>query len=239
MTESPSTTRQAFNCPHCHVYAKQDWFTPYADRIAINGGLPFQPNIKSTDVPMLADAWTQATAQQAYFTYFSRCHHCTRVAIWVAQRLVFPATTGLAIEPNPDLSVDIQSDFKEARDIAIASPRGAAALLRLAVQKLCSELGGTGKSIDADIKAMVIKGLSPMVQQALDAVRVIGNEQVHGGVMDLRDDLPTVVSLFELMNLIAEQLITTPKQVQAVYDKLPKEKRDAIAIRDAAAKSTP
>lgn len=36
-------------------------------------------------------------------------------------------------------------------------------------------------------------------------MRVIGNESVHPGEMDIRDDHDTVFQLFDLVNLIAEQ----------------------------------
>ena len=68
---------------------------------------------------------------------------------------------------------------------------------------------------------MVRKGLSPVVQQALDAVRVVGNEAVHPGALDLRDDRDTAGRLFELVNIIAEQMISNPKHVRELYKKLP------------------
>ncbi|WP_424033423.1 DUF4145 domain-containing protein [Methylocella sp.] len=49
------------------------------------------------------------------------------------------------------------------------------------MQKLCVELGEKGKNIDDDIANLVKKGLSPELQQALDILRVIGNEAVHHG----------------------------------------------------------
>lgn len=109
-------------------------------------------------------------------------------------------------------------------------------MLRLAIQKLCFELGGKGKKIDDDIGSLVRKGLSPGVQQALDAVRVIGNEAVHPGTLDLRDDSDTAGRLFDLVNIITEQMISNPKHVKELYDKLPEFKRKAIEERDAKAK---
>lgn len=122
--------------------------------------------------------------------------------------------------------------YEEAGKILTLSPRGAAALLRLAIQKLCALLGEKGKNIDEDIANLVKKGLSPLVQKALDSVRVIGNEAVHPGTLDLRDDVETATRLFEVVNIIAEQMISNPKHVEDLYAKLPEAKRKAIEKRD-------
>ena len=63
------------------------------------------------------------------------------------------------------------------------------------------------------------------MQQSLDAVRVIGNEAVHPGTLDLKDDRDTATRLFDLVNIIAEQMISNPKHVKEIYEKIPEEKR--------------
>jgi hypothetical protein len=138
----------------------------------------------------------------------------------------------VGIEPNVDLPPDILRDYDEARSILDASPRGAAALLRLAIQKLCAHLGEAGKNINDDIASLVKKGLDKRVQQALDIVRVVGNDAVHPGQIDLRDDRDAATKLFGLVNLIAEKMITEPKHVEALYGSLPEVKRQAIEKRD-------
>jgi hypothetical protein len=163
--------------------------------------------------------------------HLSKCYNCKKLAVWVHERLLFPVGK-FGVLPNTDLPDDILRDFEEAREIVNASPRGAAALLRLCVQKLCKHLGQKGKNIDQDIAALGRKGLNPLVQQSLDIVRVIGNEAVHPGVLDLKDDRDTSLRLFELVNAIAEQMISHPKAVGAMYTKLPESKRKAIEARD-------
>src|SRR5262249_7562540 len=114
--------------------------------------------------------------------YLSKCYECKKIAVWVFDRLVFPAKKS-GVMPNPDLPTDVIADFEEAREIVDASPRGAAALLRLSIEKLCGHLGEKGKKIDEAIASLVRKGLNPLVQKALDIVRVVGNEAVHPGVL--------------------------------------------------------
>jgi hypothetical protein len=63
-------------------------------------------------------------------------------------------------------------------------------------------------------------------------VRVIRNDAVHPGTIDLRDDLETVNKLFRLVNFIAYKTITEPAEVDAIYNGLPADKLAGIARRD-------
>jgi hypothetical protein len=146
--------------------------------------------------------------------------------------MIYPIV-GTAPIPNPDLPEDVKRDYEEARSIASLSPRGAAALLRLAIQKLCRALGEKGEDLNDDIASLVEKGLLGKVQKALDSVRVIGNEAVHPGQMDLRDDAETAGKLFGLLNVVADAMISQPKHVDEIYKVLPESKRKAIESRDA------
>jgi len=159
------------------------------------------------------------------------CSHCGKFSIWHAKKMVYPDFAGVE-PPSQDLSDDIMTDYEEAASILQKSPRGAAALLRLAIQKLCKQLGEEGKNINNDIKNLVSKGLSSAVQKSLDVVRVIGNDAVHPGQIDLRDDIKTAKALFKLINLITEKMITEPKEVEAIYDSLPNDKKQQIEERD-------
>ena len=163
--------------------------------------------------------------------FLSKCFNCKKVAIWVYNKLIYPNLKD-GPEPNQDLPDDIIQDFEEARTIVNLSPRGAAALLRLCVQKLCIYLKAEGKDIDECIKWLVSKGLDPLIQKSLDIVRVIGNEAVHPGVIDLKDDRDSANDLFGLINAIADQTITHPKKVNMLWDKLPAAKKEAIKKRD-------
>lgn len=146
--------------------------------------------------------------------------------------MTIPDMQGLPY-PNDDLNADIKEDYMEARSIVSRSPRGAAALLRLGVQKLCKQLGEPGKDVNTDIASLVKKGLRPSIQKALDIVRVTGNESVHPGLMDMKDNNEIANKLFELINLIAEVMITEPKRIDEMYSSvLPEEKRKRIAQRD-------
>ena len=92
--------------------------------------------------------------------------------------------------------------------------------------------GEPGQHIDTDIASLVKKGLDQRVQRALDVVRVVGNNAVHPGKLDVKDDRRTATALFGLVNLIAERTITEPRHVQELYDSLPEGVRDHIERRD-------
>jgi hypothetical protein len=94
------------------------------------------------------------------------------------------------------------------------------------------ELGQKGKNINDDIAALVKLGLPLKIQQALDVVRVVGNESVHPGELNVKDDQETVQALFELINLICEDRLSEPRRIDHLYRTLPKAKLDQIANRD-------
>jgi hypothetical protein len=64
---------------------------------------------------------------------------------------------------------------------------------------------------------------------------VIGNNAVHPGQIDLRDDKATAIKLFNLVNLIVEAMIATPKHIEQMYEKLPSGALKAIEKRDGGA----
>ncbi len=134
--------------------------------------------------------------------------------------------------PHTDMPKECQSEYNEARDIVARSPRAASALLRLLIQKLMPILGEKGKNINDDISNLVSKGLPVQVQQALDYCRVIGNNAVHPGEINLNDTPDIAVNLFGMINFIIDDRITRPKEIQKLYDQLPDGARKAIEKRD-------
>ncbi len=163
-----------------------------------------------------------------YHVSLARCTNCQDLTVWIGDRMAYPRQDGTAPLPNPDLPVDVKSDYEEASSILELSPRGAAALLRLAIQNLCVHLGGRGKNLNDDIKQLVEKGLPALVQKALDIVRVTGNHAVHPGKLDIKDKKKTAENLFGLVNVISESMITQPKHANELYGNLPGRDRAAI-----------
>ncbi|MEZ8761393.1 DUF4145 domain-containing protein [Vibrio splendidus] len=135
-------------------------------------------------------------------------------------------------QAHVDMPEDCKNIFNEARDISSASARGSAALLRLCIQLLMVHLEAKGNNINENIADLVSKGLSPEVQQALDFVRVTGNEAVHPGTVSLDDNQETINYLFMWVNYIVEDRISRPKKLKEMYNSLPEGARKSIEKRD-------
>ena len=76
------------------------------------------------------------------------------------------------------------------------------------------------------------KGLPPTIQQSLDYCRVVGNNAVHPGEIDLNDSPEIAQQLFGMINFIVDDRISRPKEIAALYMKLPEKARAAIEKRD-------
>ena len=205
---APKKGLEAFTCPHCGVYSKQEYNSVYNLRL----------NQRNTGYH--PGDWLASTV----------CQHCNKAALWMEQEMLFP-NRGQAPLPNPEMPSDVKADYEEAASIAALSPKAAAALLRLAIQKLCVHLGGKGENINNDIASLVKKGLPEKIQQSLDIVRVVGNNAVHPGQIDL-DNPDVATNLFQLINMIVETMISMPIKIQNIYSGLPEKALDSIKKRD-------
>ncbi|MBC6438966.1 MAG: DUF4145 domain-containing protein [Rhodospirillales bacterium] len=217
----PAHRADAFNCPYCGTYAVMHW--RYHIGTAREDGCEqakvFWLPIEEPDFDNLQDLET------------STCNRCKGIAVWHNGEMVEPL--GVSAPPaHRSLPADCRDDYAEARAILERSPKGAAAMLRLVVQKLCVHLGEEGKNINHDIGELVKKGLPEEIQMALDTVRVVGNDSVHPGQIDVRDTPEVCARLFELVNFIVQRMIHEPAEIARIYGALPPDKRAGIKGRD-------
>lgn len=211
---APVYNLAAFNCPNCGVLSKHDWKT-------------------------IED-------QEEYWCITkSKCHNCEKLNVWISidntrysgyfdgkkYSMIYPKKNSIPL-PNEDLEEDIKNDYLEAANILKESPRWAWALLRYALQNLMIQLWQSWKNINDDIKELVKNWLNPTIQKALDSVRIVWNEAVHPWELDLKDDVETVTKIFWLINIIAEALISIPKQIEVDYWSLPADKIKWVENRD-------
>lgn len=198
----PKADSSSFNCAICGVFAKQVW-----------GQLEYE-----------------GTPQKSSFKY-STCSHCLKRCFWHLDRMIVPGDASVPFH-HEDLPESCIDDYNEARDIVGRSPKAAAALMRLVVQKLILALGQPGKNINDEIGNLVKAGMPVQVQQALDYCRVVGNNAVHPGEIVIDEDPTIAHTLFEMVNFVVDDRITKPKKIAEFYAKLPQGALDAVSRRD-------
>ncbi len=226
---SPSIELTAFNCPHCKAFSHQIWNSVHASQI-FSQNKPSSTLYHNFRFPFISNEPEEVCTHTVINLMISLCYNCKGLSIWVYDRMVFPFQEK-APPANTDMPDEIRQIYNEASSILHLSPKGAAALIRLALQKLIIHLGYKGKNLNEDISELVAKGMKTEIQMSLDIVRVMGNNAVHPGKINLSDDQDTALSLFKILNLITEELITQPKKVSETYNSLPEESRKAIEKR--------
>lgn len=234
-----------FQCPHCHVLAQQVWLTSSNanERVCtdiLHFYLEYRTHIAHYSQDTLSAFVKELNNEIIRNSNFlipssfalAFCTSCKDISLWINKNVVYPKTPSVD-SPNEDLDDEIKNLYHEASNILIDSPRGSAALLRLALQKLLIQLGKKGKNINDDIKELVVDGLSPKIQQALDLVRVVGNNAVHPGEINLDDNNEIAYKLFTILNFIANEMITKPKEIESLYDTIiPENTQKHIKERD-------
>jgi len=214
----PTHKAEGFNCPLCNFYSHQLWFPMY-----YGTGSSYSPKyegIKNLEL--------------------SICYKCKEYLIWYDEKIVFPVVNG-APPPHEDMSDEVKKIYDEAKSIVSKSSRAAAALLRVAVTVLIDQVIGKNKNtLNNNIGILVEeKKLSVQIQQSLDYLRVTGDHELHPGVIEMDDievnDYQHTISLFELVNLIVEELITRPKKINEYYDRIPQRQKEQIEKRDSKA----
>ena len=210
----PKYLEKSFTCPYCDTLSSISW-NQY-DMLMHGRSYGLYNYVNNAGIDTLA---------------VSTCASCERYHIWNNNEMIFPRKSGVPM-PEENMPESVKKIYLEAMEVYPYSKRASAALLRLAVQLLCKELGEKGKNINDDIGQLVSKGLSVQVQQALDSVRVIGNNAVHPGNINLDDKSEVAETLFSLLNIIVEQLITQPKKINEIYSNLPQSALDGINQRD-------
>ena len=205
---APEYESTAFHCPYCNVFAQQIWCRLIYRHKWNDGRL---------------SGWET-----------SKCDHCWEFSIRKGEELIYP-TVSVIVMPHLDMPDTVKELYNEAREIASKSPRAAAALLRLALEKLTEELWETDWKLNTRIGNLKKKWLPEKAIQALDIVRITANEWgSHLGQIDLTgsDNAALVNQLFFLLNFIVEHVITVNNQLDAMYASLPEDKKKGIENRD-------
>lgn len=114
-TIPPAFKADAFHCVLCVVYAQQGW-----------------RNLDETGSTAKSRVWVAG------------CGNCGFQLYWLVDSgdretgvVIYPSNAGGAPAPHIDMPADVHEDYIEASNILAGSPRGAGALLRLALQSSC------------------------------------------------------------------------------------------------------
>lgn len=207
----PEKDKYVYTCPHCNTLSQMQRDTHYFDN---------DIEVENYGMRIIYNELT-----------IHRCQCCERKMLWIDDTYIYPDI--VSEEANPDMPESVKQLYNEAALISNKSPRAACALLRLAVDTLCHELGETDRDINKNIGALVKKGLPPTVQQALDVVRVVGNKAVHPGQIAFDvDDNATATMLMHLLNMIVTRMISEPNEINCLYQGLPESVKKSIENRD-------
>jgi hypothetical protein len=238
-----------FQCPHCKVVAQQNWFNENKASLIVHDIIDhifYDYRKRSHTYQQEAVELFIKEIEKGFSVNYrkfipskfsiSTCKSCDNISIWISEEIVYPRKISVAM-PNEDLSEEIKSLYNEAATIYMDSSKGATALLRLALQMLLKQVGKEGKNINNDIQELVSEGLSPKIQQALDLLRVVGNNAVHPGEINLDDNSDIALKLFHILNFIADELITKPKELDRLYNEIiPDSTKAHINKRDKASR---
>ena len=207
----PEKDKYIYTCPHCNTLSQMQRDTHYFDN---------DIEVENYGMRIISNELT-----------IHRCQCCERKMLWIDDTYIYPDI--VSEEANPDMPESVKQLYNEAALISNKSPRAACALLRLAVDTLCHELGETDRDINKNIGALVKKGLPTTVQQALDVVRVVGNKAVHPGQIAFDvDDNATATMLMHLLNMIVTRMISEPNEINCLYQGLPESVKKSIENRD-------
>ena len=176
-------------------------------------------------------AWRPIWESYGHDYQRAHCPSCGNISIWHNGKMIYPLY-GSAPPPNPDMPPKVKEIYEESRQIYAISSRASAALLRVCIEKIIEDLGEKDGNLNTRIGNLVKKGLPIEIQKALDVVRVTGNDVLHVGQIDLNDSSETAYSLFGIVNVIIQRMVSEKKMIDEIFAKLPQEKQDGIADRD-------
>lgn len=200
----PFPDEKSFKCPHCYCYSTMQYREVH-----------FYDELKYIE---------DGNKRRENKITIARCDCCKKKIIWNENGYIYP---DLPPEPaNPDMPQPVKELYDEAGLIFRKSPRAACALLRLAVERLCNELGENKKRLNENIASLAEKGLSNDIIKQLDILRVVGNKAVHPGYIDLDvDNIYVASQLMGMLNKLVGRLITDRKQIDFLYDKIPENQK--------------
>ena len=112
--------------------------------------------------------------------------------------LVFPTK----IDRTPELA---EEDLEEAAAILNKFPRGAAALMRVCIQKLVPLLEDNGEQLNQHVSSLVRKGLEVEMQQAMEVLQVLRSDPSQLNPLESQADRETALRFLDSLKAVLER----------------------------------
>lgn len=228
--------KDAFYCPHCNVFAHQDWYhVKFGDRVVNNYGFSKIENYYEVADGVRNYEAKDPNAREDNILAFCVCHSCTNYSLWAAHKLVHPHKS-IVKPPSEYMPIDVKEIYQEASAVLSISPRASSALLRLALERLLPQVGAKKDNINNMIAQLVSeRKIVKRTKEAMDSLRIIGNDAVHASAVifyNNGDEERVALTLFRLLNRIVNETIESEMELDEIYNGLPKGKLDGIEKRD-------
>ena len=211
----PKSNEDKFSCPHCNVVTQHSWhpLTQYSYG---------RKSLTSHEISRGKDRFSNMRV--------SICKYCEEPTLWHNENPVYPII-GYQPPPHPDMPKNIRLIYEEAASISQLSPRASCALMRYAIEELIKGMQYEGKLFDNIGELYKQDKISLTIKKGLDAVRLTGNNALHGNQIVIAD--PTKVNhIFMLINRIVEELISDPQRVESLLSEFSEGELEAIEKRD-------
>ena len=227
---------KSFNCPHCFVFAQQKWnqVIKQSDTIADHSGNPMLNEYYEIEKGAGITIYRDKVMLPNHVLAFCICQSCKKPSLWYKHNLVYPIQNAVE-DPNSFMPEEVKVIYDEARSVLDLSPRASAALLRLGLEKLLPYLGAKKDNINQMIKQLVQeRKVIGKLQEAMDTLRVVGNDAVHPGLIDLegRDNRDVSLALFKILNFIVAETLESDETISELYSLIPEGPMKGIKDRE-------
>lgn len=209
--EKPEVNKKIFNCPNCGERAQQIFYTMVLIKDKDEVGVGYQFYEKHHAMPYHSKIEINVAT----------CVICEKISLWKENDMVYPQLSNTP-QATADMHIKVKEIFNEAREVFTVSTKAAAALLRLAFEQYCKEMGYDKKYKLADnIDDMLTKeNLDENFRDSCKYIRVAGNDAVHPRQISIAEDKDVVLFMFELLNQLVEEMITNKEKKRQLFDKV-------------------
>jgi len=214
-------------CPHCGVKSQH----AYLNKIYGKYEYKVVPKSRSADFSIHSKYNSNLQDFDAI-----QCVVCGNYSLYYQGKMIYPLETNVS-KPNEDMPDNVKDIYLEARNVLNISPKSACALLRLALERLMGELDVEGRTLNDKINNYCNNYNSDnRLIKAFHLVRLVGNDVVHSGVLDVDDNEDIARAMFGIINEIVNETITKKNKMDAIFECLPKNKTDSIKFNSSGEK---